>query len=114
VCPTETTNSCSGGQCRCGTGPACGAGQHCVLGSCQCTPSSCPNGCCDPLRDACVAENDLCANNFLCLGGQCQCTGCVSAGGDCRPGNSGMECGKNGVQCNDCGGNPCVNGECQG
>ena len=43
---------CEGGECKCGSGAACSAGQECLAQTCQCTPSSCPGGCC--LGNQCV------------------------------------------------------------
>ncbi len=47
VCSGINVDRCSNGQCKCGTGNACGAGQECVDGQCRCNATSCPNGCCN-------------------------------------------------------------------
>ncbi|MBM4783069.1 MAG: hypothetical protein GQE15_35770 [Archangiaceae bacterium] len=46
-CLTPLTNTCGAtGQCVCGVGLACSAGEKCVGGACQCDPLTCA-GCCD-------------------------------------------------------------------
>ena len=39
-------DGCIQGACACGAGPACGAGQRCLGGSCICDGQSCAAGCC--------------------------------------------------------------------
>src|SRR5207247_361473 len=45
VCPAGSDSRVSG-QCRCGSGNPCDAGQACVNGACVCNAGSCPSGCC--------------------------------------------------------------------
>ncbi len=48
VCPTNTTNLCSGGKCVCGSaGGPCTGGRNCSGGSCKCILNGLCNGCCD-------------------------------------------------------------------
>ncbi|HEX4621914.1 MAG TPA: hypothetical protein VH208_10145, partial [Myxococcaceae bacterium] len=91
------SDRCASGSCVCGTGAACAPGLECDGGGCQCTPASCPGGCCDrsgqcvmPSFTACGVGGVACVrcNSFLsdsCLGGSCQCgsgSGC-DAGAEC-------------------------------
>jgi hypothetical protein len=98
------SDRCDGGICACGAGTVCAPGLECDGGSCQCTPASCPSGCCDP-SDQCVNPSfSACGiggaacvrcNAFLadaCLGGACQC------GAD-TPCDAGTECLSHQCQC---------------
>jgi hypothetical protein len=85
TCDAQRSNSCDAGQCGCGAGAACVAGQVCNGGICVCNPSSCPTGCCagnacvpSPTFDQCGASGMTCmacaANSNSCsTSGNCQC-----------------------------------------
>src|SRR6185436_267614 len=75
-CNTAYTNQCNSGSCGCGSGPACGAGLVCVSGTCTCTASSCPNGCCQ--GNVCYPGN----TTALCGVGGAACQTCSSPGSD--------------------------------
>jgi hypothetical protein len=74
ACSGPGVDRCVNGQCRCGTGAACGAGQECVDGTCRCTTSSC-SGCCS--GNLCMAGN---TQNACGKGGQA----CVRCNKSCQ------------------------------
>src|SRR5438445_607707 len=77
-----------------GAGTACGTGQACQAGVCNCTQQACPNGCCSGgnclpgnTGTACGSGGQSCAN--------CGGTGVCDAGicaGQCTPTNCGNGC----------------------
>ncbi|MCP3136239.1 hypothetical protein [Pyxidicoccus xibeiensis] len=46
ACSGPGVDRCTNGECKCGSSGPCGPGQECVGGTCRCTPTSCPSGCC--------------------------------------------------------------------
>ena len=125
VCNSLRTNRCSGGICRCGSGTECASGQQCVgsgtTATCQCTSTSCPNGCCS--GTTCVAfasQNDsscgdngvscaACPNNRNCSGGACLCFGALNPPAESICGDGvDNDCDAQ-IDCNDsdCNGDSC-------
>ncbi len=112
------SDRCVLGQCHCGTGDPCQPGQVCSNGECQCTATSCPNGCC--ANNLCVPRSaggdsvcgtaskacEACAPGQTCTGGACSdcpanCpSGCCS-GGTCYPPGQ-VNCGIGGSACVFC------------
>jgi len=103
ACNPTKADRCVEGSCRCGLGPACGDGLACVDGECKCTPSSCPDGCCQ--EDACLTPSAFFCGvggvacqtcdpliSDACVEGLCRCHG----GAACGP---GQECGATGCIC---------------
>jgi hypothetical protein len=130
-CDPTIANRCEGGECVCGTGPACAPGQECRStgpteeeAACACGPATCPNGCCldtqcIPLSGQddtlCGAGGESCtdcqADGLDCNGtGQCVCVAGGNCGGCCdgnfcRTGTGPAaddHCGINGVACTSC------------
>jgi hypothetical protein len=110
----EATESCSKGQC--------------VITGAQCTPLTCPNGCCQDdqcqngsAREACGKGGGhctACSSTQACTGQTCicgtaTCKGCCD-GATCRTGTTAAACGSGGVVCKKCGSaEGCVNGLCK-
>lgn len=122
---------CEAGQCKCGNGAACGAGQECLAQTCQCTPSSCPGGCC--LGNQCVTTQSpstcgmggrACADcgATACNGGQCVTSACNASncptgcciGATCVTAPTDFACGRGGAACESCGSGACDGGACSG
>src|SRR5207244_4926441 len=98
-CGTAGYGCAANVSCSCGGASACAAGFECLSGSCKCTPSSCPSGCCDgnscqtigfPARcglapggacDTCDLRSDSCDGSGHCF--------CNAAGAACA---AGQEC----------------------
>jgi hypothetical protein len=135
--PTTCPNGCcdQAGNCQPGTsGPLCGKGgaqcqacgpnQACQSQTCvnipppACSPTTCPNGCCDQAgkcqpgtsTTACGkggAPCQACGTNLACSNQKCTCTpascsnGCCQ-GDTCRSGTESSACGKNGAPCQAC------------
>ena len=95
--PATGSDRCVLGQCRCGAGDPCRPGQFCNDGQCQCTDTSCPNGCC--ANNVCVPTSS--GSAAVCGTASKQCEGC----------NAGQSC--TGGACSDCPAN-CPNGCCSG
>jgi len=108
------------GVCSCGQEAACSDGQECIGGVCQCTATSCPNGCCDNQE---VCQNTMdnvtcgiagatctgCKDGQRCDVGACVCDevscpeGCCTDEGLCIPaGSPGNDCAVNGGVCLNC------------
>ena len=119
-CVVEAGYSCSGApsQClpRCGGGPACAQGQHCVSEVCVCDANTCPSGCC--AGNLCMAGNaasacgsagnacTTCPAGEACGAGTCSgcaqsCTGCCE-GSTCISVASSSACGAAGARCLAC------------
>lgn len=97
-----TSDTCGDGVCKCGNGNACAAGQVCVNGSCQCTPASCPSGCCSGTQCISPTTAASCgADAGACI--SCGIDSDTCAQGACRCGN--------GPRCNP--GQQCVSGQCK-
>lgn len=102
-CSPATADHCTvTSACLCGSAPACSSGLFCIDGRCECTPESCPNGCCHP--GACF-ENSV----ETCGTGGRPCVQCESIGDQCTGRGECL-----------CGGLPgclpifeCVDGSCQ-
>ncbi len=120
---------CEGGRCQCGAGPACGAGQECISQICQCTPSSCPSGCCQfkqcittPSSSSCGSTGLACLDcgGSTCSGGQCAMSACNSVscasgcciGASCVTTPTSIACGSQGRACESCGLGTCDGGTC--
>ena len=90
VC-TQADGCASDGGCLCGSAPACGTGQECDGGQCQCDNLSCPTGCC-------VDNTCFTLDAGTCAGPGAQCGACgtnadgCSASGSCQCGDSGVVC----------------------
>ncbi len=140
ACTANLADACGNGQCRCGSGAACGAGQRCASGQCVCDSASCPSGCCTATAGgSCVAYgsqmNGQCGTGgAVCAGcgagqrcngsGQCVCDattcpdGCCTAtvGGTCVAYGSQTsgQCGAAGALCSACSsGQECnASGQC--
>jgi len=108
----QCKDTCDGAKFQCGKlcgidCGACGEGQRCDTGTCECSPvcdgTSCSDGCggsCDCAGDKVCNAADACVSSA-----QCQDT-CESTGLKC-----GSVCGK---ECGSCGdGQSCVAGQCQ-
>ena len=110
ACDPITTDGCNvQGLCACGTGLACGPGQHCVSGACVCDAVSCPSGCCQnnvcetSTADAGSAALRACGKNGRA------CTTCSPIRSDSCTSTGQCACGAN----FSCGvGQKCVNGSC--
>jgi hypothetical protein len=129
VCQPGTSSSV------CGTGGlacrACHSGQACNTSQyCDCTPQSCPSGCCDVLTAQCqpgrsdalcgsggsicqtcaltptkgaIFTPSVCSNQFCASAPPCPCaSGCCDANGVCHPGASNTQCGGPQTYCEDC------------
>lgn len=122
---------CENGECRCGTAPACAAGQECVAQTCQCTPTSCPGGCCQantcvtaPSSSACGTGGRACldcggsaCNGGLCAMSACNPTTCPTGcclGAACITSQTNVACGTGAVACESCGAGTCDAGACVG
>lgn len=95
-CPTPcgAGETCVGGSCRCGTGPACAPGRACCGGACLDVSSDrnncglCGNACAGAqVCQAGTCTTDVpcepgCGPGETCVGGTCRC----GAGGRCGPG----------------------------
>jgi len=95
ACDLSKADTCTMlGECRCGGGPACLAGQRCMNGACRCDGMSCPGGCCqgDDCKVAGVANCgvsgaaclvcDSTKANRCGVSGNCECgTGPACVGG---------------------------------
>lgn len=95
---SQTAGSCGAGGATC---QACATGQTCdsTNGQCICTPSSCPNGCC---------------NGSTCVPYASQAAGTCGAGGAaCGPCLSGQDCSTTNGQCL-CDATSCPHGCCNG
>ncbi|MDP3503382.1 MAG: hypothetical protein Q8S33_23810 [Myxococcales bacterium] len=138
ACGSEPTCSaalgadrCEGGRCQCGAGPSCEAGQECLSQTCQCTPSSCPSGCCQgnqcittPSSSSCGSNGRACLDcgGSACTGGQCAMSTCnaISCASGCCIGSSCVTvptngaCGSEGRACEQCGQGTCDGGACVG
>ncbi len=117
VCPSDET--CEGGACRCGSGPACGSGLTCCNGACvnlltdlnNCTacgnacPAEGPNGIqnalveCGPGRDEDDRPGYGCT--FLCNTGFADCDDDPFNGCERPISNDSNNCGKCGFSCPD-------------
>lgn len=103
-CGLKADQCGANGACVCGSlGTACGEGQRCVSGACECDPATCA-GCCDEgicrpgtttaacgiSGDSCTACNtakaDRCTNGGCRCGSSAPCTGILS----CRSGNCSL------------------------
>lgn len=102
ACDARLADRCVGGQCSCGSGPQCGAGQLCLGGSCQCNSSSCPRGCCQ--ANQCMAPGPA---NCGIDGGAC--TACSTTRADSCSLSGACACGS-GAACPTQG--TCVGGAC--
>lgn len=102
ACDADKADNCTAGNCRCGAGPTCQAGQRCLGGACTCDGSSCPNGCCN--GDSCTPSTfESCGSDGLA------CSACSPASADnCTDGRCG--CGL-GPACG--GGQRCIGGQCR-
>lgn len=117
ACDPLAVDSCTDGQCRCGSGGSCAAGQRCSGGQCVCDSTSCPAGCCSgntcqinqlascgsagaacsvcnsQLADSCnqgeclCGSGPACVTGQRCVGGQCICDA-VSCPAGCCQGNA--------------------------
>jgi hypothetical protein len=116
-CDPLRADQCSDrGECRCGTGEVCAAGQRCERGSCICDDASCPGGCCEAgecrarALDQCGAAGQTCVRCDASVADNC------SASGECRCGGA-LPCGP-GQRCLAgqcvCDAQSCVAGCCQG
>ena len=142
--PSSCSGCCQGSVCQTGNaGPACGASglpcvvcqttESCVKGQCvaagaQCTPLTCPNGCCQD--DQCQngtataacgkggAHCTACSSTQACTSQSCTCgaatcKGCCD-GATCRTGTTAAACGSGGYACKKCGATEgCVGGSCK-
>lgn len=116
ACDPFVADRCNAaGQCACGTGGVCGAGQQCVNGNCVCNATSCDAGCCGTGQScttrsiaACGASGASCAPCDMTLADHCSGTGQCSCGdgGSCA---SGQRCV--GGVCN-CDATSCPTGCC--
>ncbi|MBN2494943.1 MAG: hypothetical protein JXR96_10165, partial [Deltaproteobacteria bacterium] len=118
-CDTPQTDACSAdGDCVCGTRSACGEGDRCNLGRCECDPELCAGCCgadgrCQPgtADDNCGLGGKSCAD---CSPGSCEtggvCSGCnpeicqngCCDGADCHEEQSLEYCGTGGLACEAC------------
>jgi hypothetical protein len=84
ACDPALANRCAAGECRCGSGPPCGAGQRCAgsgaTASCICDGVSCPGGCC-------AGANCQSSTDAHCGRGGRACAAC-GAGQYCAPDGS--------------------------
>jgi hypothetical protein len=102
-CDPIAGDSCNAqGQCACGEGFECAPGQQCNAGVCQCTSTSCPNGCCS--GNQCMPQSTAACG---VAGGTC--VDCGQAADRCT--NGKCKCG-NGDPCTKPG-QTCTNGECR-
>lgn len=135
TCDPTLADACDRGDCRCGAGPSCDAGQRCLAGRCVCDGKSCGGGCCagdtcnpaslsacgsgggacaicDPRRtDRCVdgqcrcGMGASCAVGQACVGGLCVCNAQSCPTGCCR--NQACQAGNDAAACGS-GGAACV------
>lgn len=111
-------NRCLSGECRCGTGLPCAGGQACDGGTCECSASSCPAGCCDgricrttslvscgTAGSACIVCDTSRADR--CVSGSCRC----GAGSPC---SAGLRCVAGVCRCDasSCASGCCWAGSC--
>jgi len=135
ACDDRVADRCAGGECRCGSGPACAPGQRCRSGTCVCDEVSCPAGCCNGTRcearmlatcgtmgSTCVSCSTLLADNCsssgvcrcgvgpACVGGQvCQSGQCLCTAASCAAGCcNGNRCETRSLSTCGIGGGPCV------
>ncbi|MGC4113524.1 MAG: hypothetical protein QM765_02425 [Myxococcales bacterium] len=116
-------DACSSeGACRCGSGPECGPGLHCVSGACQCDATSC-SGCCGPT--GCVevpsalacgkagGECKGCDSTVAdrCLDGACSCNGGPACADGQRCTGAGCVCDPTSCPDGCCSGNVCQGGD---
>ncbi len=118
ACEATLADRCADGSCRCGGGPACGAGQKCESGKCVCDPATCA-GCCEGgacklnAFPQCGVNGEACkacdaTRTDRCLNGGC---GCGPLGGECAAGQrcNGGQCVCEGLTCPD---GCCADGRC--
>ncbi len=120
ACEVGRADTCDGGTCRCGALAQCAVGQHCVAGTCVCTPASCPTGCCQgtscttPVFPTCGDGGTACVacstqtSNTCRPNGQCGC----GAGTACLPNqqcvNGACRCTATSCASGCCAGDTCV------
>ncbi len=99
VCQSGTTNgACGFGGNLCEScsqfGDVCGPSQECQVPPPQCTPTSCPNGCCD--------ANGICEAGFIdtaCGQAGAQCADCAASGSSCDTAVSPRVCNSAQMTC---------------
>jgi hypothetical protein len=103
-CNTLQADVCTPSGCRCGTGPACGAGEFCYLGTCVCSVDTNCKGCCaggttciaDVSSTACGNSGIDCADCTMGTTGACDTSNGVCGGlttrAHCTAGPDGGTC----------------------
>lgn len=98
-CDLDVADTCSGGTCQCGSGPACTGGEECVSGTCKLpcntsdpaggnltcfTTQECVSGYCEDITVACSDHGD-CPDAYLCDACTTETFGSCSGTGSCIP-----------------------------